>query len=150
MPTKTLVLDTSVVVKWFVRDEPDDDRALELREGIERGLISAVMPSHAHVELAAGLVRATRRGRLTLQEAVEALDAFGQFEIGLISSESILDRSFALAASLGLSTQDAAFVAASDLLNVPLVTADLRLIAKAGAAGHRLMPLADFEPPDGT
>lgn len=139
-----IVLDTSVALKWFLADEPDRPQALALREAIVNHAVEPIVPSHMPLELAAGLVAAVRRGRLTADRLEPALDAFGQFAIPSLDAASIVERSAGLALSLGVSVYDASFIVAASVARAPLVTADRTLKEKAAAAGHDVIALSDF------
>jgi predicted nucleic acid-binding protein len=139
-----VVLDTSAVLKWFLPDEPDRGQALAMRDAIVRGEIEPAAPSHLALELAAGLVAAVRRGRLGDEDVQPAIAALASFEIPALDVVSVLGRVTGLAGELGISVYDAAFVATSQAMGAPLVTADEPLRQKVAAAGLQAVALSGW------
>ena len=130
-----LILDTSVVLKWYLADEEDHEAALRLRDGIIDGDHAAVVPSHLTLELASGLLAAVRRGRLSDDAIFPALRAFKRFELPVLDAASLISRAATLAPWIGLSIYDALFVAAAEATGSTLVTADRALRERAAAVG---------------
>lgn len=59
-----LVLDASVAIKWFFRDEPneqDAQRALQILQAVGSGEARLVQPPHFMAEMCAVLARETYR-----------------------------------------------------------------------------------------
>lgn len=127
-----LVLDASTALSWAFEDEADaeGDRVMELLR-----TESAVVPPLWELEVANGLVVATRRGR------IEAADAarFGRLLLSLpIAVEPAergrpLDAAFRLAETHGLSVYDAAYLDLALRYRIPLATRD-RALARAAEA----------------
>ncbi|HUG48126.1 MAG TPA: type II toxin-antitoxin system VapC family toxin [Candidatus Limnocylindria bacterium] len=141
---QTVVLDTSVVLKWFLADEQDRTPAIALRDAITSGEVQPLVPSHLALEVAAGLQAAVRRGRLDQNDVQAAIDAVTRFEIPALDVTSALGRVAAIAAQLGVSVYDAAFVATSEIVRAPLVTADEVLRQRAAGAGRDAVSLSDW------
>lgn len=139
-----IVLDTSVALKWFLSDEPDRTQAIALRTAIVRGAVEPIVPSHMPLELAAGLLGAVRRGRLSADQVRPALDAFALLAIPTLDAVSVVGRSADLALSLGVSVYDASFVATAAVAHASLITADRTLRDKASPAGHDVVVLSDM------
>lgn len=137
-----IVLDSNVVLKWFLPDEAGREPALRLRAAVIGGILEPVMPSHLPLEVAAGLTRAVRRRRPG-GDVLPAIDAFNQISIELVDVAAHLTAITALAMSVGISVYDAAYVFVGQHRAAPLVTADEPLQAKAAAAGHDVILLSD-------
>jgi predicted nucleic acid-binding protein len=121
----TLVIDTSVAIKWAV-NEPGSDEALEL---ISRSLIA---PDLFQAEVG-NLLTKKVRGRELLEE--QARLAFHQIlsRVSLLPSAPFGDAAFDLSLSLGHSVYDCYFLAAAEAQGPFMVTADTIFAAKVRA-----------------
>ena len=124
---KSLVIDASVVLKWYLTDEEHGDRALELLEGHASDRLSLIAPALLEFEVANGLAIAKRRGRVADDAAIKAMDGFTNLGIGLYPLSPHFPKVLAYCDRYNLSAYDAAYVALADDLKVQLVTADKRL-----------------------
>src|SRR3970040_1722434 len=96
-----IVPDASVVVKWFLGDEDDVDRALAIRGAILAERLRALAPSSLPWEFAQALIRASRRGRLDETRIEGAIGALGDFGIDLLAPWRLGGGSAAPALRLG-------------------------------------------------
>jgi predicted nucleic acid-binding protein len=123
-----IVLDASVLVAALAEDT-DGGRAAAGAIGADDEWAA---PDHLLVEVTAAL-RSLRLGRkLSEERATAALRFLRRAEFTRVDSRLLLARMWELKDNL--SAYDAAYVAAAEALDVPLVTTDRRL---AGAAGLR-------------
>jgi predicted nucleic acid-binding protein len=143
---RSVVVDSSVVLKWFLADEPGRDEALAVRDALVHSKVEALAPSQLSLELCSGLIRAARRGRLAAGEIPDALAAFGRLEIVRVEAHTLLGRAARLAIHLGLSIHDASFLASAIAANAKLITADRPLYEKAMVAGYDAVWLEDLPP----
>jgi len=74
---RAVVPDTSVVVKWYVEDEADRDRARALRDAFAAGRIRLVAPPLILAELANALRYRADFSAGTVQQALESASALG-------------------------------------------------------------------------
>jgi predicted nucleic acid-binding protein len=74
-PSRRLVLDTSVAVKWYLAEELDD-QAARLLEAAESGVVAFSAPSTIQPELFNALWQRRRRGELTLEEVNQVWRGF--------------------------------------------------------------------------
>ncbi len=123
------VIDTSAVIATLTADPPAPDLVVR----VSRGDLHA--PHLIDVEFTHALRRLLATGRLSLERASGARQDFVDLPIVRYPHGPLLDRMWDLRDNL--SSYDAAFVALSEVLEMPLLTADARL---AGAPGnHALM-----------
>jgi predicted nucleic acid-binding protein len=122
-----MVIDASVVLKWYLLDEVLGDKALALLQRHYQGHLQLIAPSLLTYELANGLVVASRRGRVNSETVIEALNGFVALDITLIDSRRFYARLPTFSQDFSLSAYDAAYAAVAELENAPLVTADERL-----------------------
>lgn len=138
-----LVVDASVAIKWVV-PETGSERAITLLDH------SLVAPDLLFSECANILWRKLRHGLLTKEEAGIAGQVLERADIAVVSSRGYLARAVAIAVELDHPAYAAVYLAVAEAFGLRLVTADHRLISKAGHGDSRLrdllVPLADIEP----
>jgi predicted nucleic acid-binding protein len=127
-----LLVDTSVLVKWFHADgESDPASARAIRDANTRGQVRARIVDLALYEMGNVLLRALG---WTATEVADQLDDLVVIcGTPLAMSSEWLRRAAALGVEHHLTFYDAAWVAAAKALGVPLVSADSQLLA-AGLA----------------
>jgi len=122
------VLDASVILKWFLPDEPGTEQALALRAAHLNGLQRIAVPALLLYEVANTLGRTPRLAEDEAETAFETLEAtqLTFYMPGLPD----LQRAVELMRAAGISAYDAAYVALAESLGCDLVTADARLARK--------------------
>jgi len=129
---KTVVVDASVVVKWFVEEEYSREARM-LRDAYIAGLLDLAAPSLLPYEV----LNALRYSRLytasELREIARILDDY-QFTLHQLSG-TYAEETAALAHEKDLTVYDAAYVALAERLGTVLYTADERLLRKLGPGG---------------
>jgi predicted nucleic acid-binding protein len=126
---KRAVVDASVVLKWYLLDEVDGERALSLLEKHYRGAIELIAPSILAYEVASGLVIAGKRGRLAQEEVCEALEGYWALQLTVVDAIRFYRRLPHFSAGYGISIYDASYAAVAELERAPLITADQKLLA---------------------
>lgn len=129
MPAE-VVVDASVAAKVFITEAGSAKARALFLSGIK-----AVAPDLVIVELTNVAAKHVRRGDIPrLVGARMAASALAIYD-ELAPCADLMARAFALAADHGLSTYDATYVALAEARGCDLITADLRLIARAAQAG---------------
>ena len=125
-----VVVDTSIVIKWVI-DETDSSIAVALlARWISQGLIIQA-PSLLAYEITNVLYQRLRKGRITFDEANDALQYVLLRELKLNTSQdyALSKRAMAFAYQFSLSaTYDAHYLALAERENCELWTADTRLL----------------------
>ncbi len=119
----TVVLDTSVVVKWLRQEEELADEALAWRARFYEGQLQIAVPSLLAYELANVM---TYKADQTSEQVLEALTTL--FQMGLHwfpPSPGLIDRAFILARHYRITVYDASFVALAEALGADMITADV-------------------------
>ncbi|MFA6020232.1 MAG: type II toxin-antitoxin system VapC family toxin [Rhodospirillales bacterium] len=118
------VIDASVAIKWVIEEE-GSLQALTLRQS------RLFAPDIWCSECANVLWKSYQRQSLTLEEAVTAAALLESADIEIISSRPLMERAVRMAVEIGHPVYDCVYVLAAIDLDMPLVTADERLQAKA-------------------
>jgi predicted nucleic acid-binding protein len=124
---EAVLLDTSVLLRFFHHhDDELQPRALALREAFLDRKVALILLDLSIYEVINVLVRRLTRSAARLRKDVHALFAL---ETPIYAVDTALaTETAAIASATNLSGYDAAFLAASRLLAVPLVTADQHLL----------------------
>jgi predicted nucleic acid-binding protein len=131
---RTLVLDASVVLKWFSPSvEPGSRQARALRDEYRAGRLEVVVPSLLWLEI---LNVAGRRWGFDEPSLLELAGALS--DLGFVLTDPAPDLVAAWVAR-GLTAYDAAYVAVAEERGVPLVSDDRTVL---GVAGDVAQPLA--------
>jgi predicted nucleic acid-binding protein len=124
--TPDVVLDASALMRGLLRET---EEAIEIVERIAAGSMRAHAPDLIGPETAHALVRLVRAGRSTPEAASTMLDAAVSSALVRYQSADLTRPAFRLAVEKGLSAYDAFYAVLSELLELPLVTADRKLAA---------------------
>jgi len=124
------IVDSSVIAKWFFPSEKDIEKALEIKELFLSHEISISAPSLIYYEINNLLRTAIKTLRINEKLAEKAYLGFLDLDIVTYSSKELMVMTLEKAVSFDISSYDASYIALSEYLNLPFVTADQRLIDK--------------------
>lgn len=126
-PFRSAVLDTSVAVKWFIHEE-DSDKAADLRHAHGRAELFLHAPDVLLMELA----NALRYSPLVSAEEIpQALRLFSGLAINVAPFDlNVLISSVTLSLDHDLAVYDAYFLALAQAMEVPLITADRKMLTR--------------------
>jgi len=142
--THALILDTSVVLKWFRREEILANRALDLLHGYLEGRIQVFVPSLLGYEIANVL---RYKDELTTAQIEMALQSLFNLDLEwIVPTASMIRRAVVIARDYDTSVYDATFAATAEAVGAGFVTADERL-ARCLAALPYVAFLGAFEVP---
>jgi len=131
---ESALLDSSVVLKWFRRDEVWRDVALQLRQAYIEGRIMIYVPDLLIYEIANVL---RYKPDLTQGQVQAAVNSLYDMQIGIIEgSREVIKEAIHLGYFYDITVYDAAFVAIADYLKVPFITADDKLSQKLGKSPY--------------
>lgn len=129
-PFSEALLDTSVAVKWFVPEE-DSEKALSLRRAQEDRELQLYAPEVLLMELANAL---RYPSEFSAREITDALETPFELNVLLIPfSLDALNLAVTLSLEHELAVYDAYFVALAQAMEIPLVTADRRMLSRLTA-----------------
>ncbi len=129
-----LILDASVAAAWLFSDETEPRADAVLARLAEDG---AFVPQLWHLEIRNVLLVAERRGRISMDETEELLDALSELPIQTDTTPG-LAAAFALARGHGLSFSDALYLELAQRRSGALATLDAQLARAAAAQGLAL------------
>ncbi|RIK45033.1 MAG: twitching motility protein PilT [Chloroflexi bacterium] len=122
-----IVVDSSVVIKWFV-PEPLSDEALRLLTAYETGALSLLAPDLLCAELGNIIWKKQTLQGLEAADAEAALAALFDLDIIVTPSATLLDTAYHLAVTHRRTVYDMLYVALGLRVNCRFVTADERLV----------------------
>lgn len=141
----SVVIDASVVLKWYLLDEILEEKALALLENYYRDRIVLLAPELLAYELANGLVLAASRGRIPHEVVLDALKGFWSLRIKLVDAGQIYERLPYLCRTHQLTAYDASYVATAEIENAVLITADEKLHRAVKAGSGTAIRLGDLK-----
>jgi predicted nucleic acid-binding protein len=122
------VVDSSVVVKWFLH-EPGRAEALTLLHLYQEERIKLVAPILLMSEVASVLSKRVRRGLATASMALEAYRLLKTNAPVLVDDRQLLDEAMALAVGSGQAVYDCLYLALALRRGCDLITADRKFHA---------------------
>lgn len=119
----TWIVDASIAVKWYMRDEDSRTAALSLLEGD----VPLEAPDLVVVEVANVAWKKVQRGEIPAVEARLIAIAVPRYLTALHASTTLIDRALEIALALGHPIYDCLYLSCAELVGGTLVTADQRL-----------------------
>ena len=141
-----VVVDCSVVVKWKILTEDHAAAAEALLGDWEQQRVDVLVPNHLPSEVISAFVRAVRRGRLTTDEAREAIRALLALPFVLCDVTALADRAFTIAHQHQQRAYDCLYVALAEWEGSELWTDDERLYNALHAQHPFVRWIADYQP----
>jgi predicted nucleic acid-binding protein len=136
-----LVVDASVIVKWFFRDpaiEEHAEHALQVLQSVRAGIVEILQPPHWQAEVAAVIAR------LEPGLADEAMDVLDAMELPVAADVAVYKRAASLSAALRQHVFDTLYHAVALEHGAELISADRRYYRAAKHLG-RITYLANWE-----
>ena len=134
--SETIVVDASVVIKWFI-PEADSNKAVKLRDRHIEGSSTLIAPDLLIYEVANAL---SSHPDLSVDEVKEDLEALLMLDLDLIQPSGEFVSSIAEdARKYAISVYDSSYLALAEATSSSLITADRRLYEKIKKAGLALM-----------
>lgn len=138
---KQAVVDASVAAKWVVEEEHSTKATLLLEWD------ACHAPDHWLAEAISVLWSKVFRGDLTARDAGERMTVLLRAPVVAAPLVPLLPRAFAISVAREITIYDSLYVALAEQLDIPLVTADERLIKKLSAdpaLGRRTVWVGDL------
>jgi len=129
------VVDASVGIKLFIQEEFSSDVQCLFERGLASPQESLFVPDLFFIECANILWKKVRRSEYQAKVAIENLRDLGSLELSSVPTAELMERALEIACSFGITAYDACYVALSERNQVPLLTADIRLVEALSADG---------------
>lgn len=135
------VLDASVALKWEI-PEADSDKANRLRDEFRQGLHDLIAPDFFPQELAHGLTRAERQGRIAIGNAAlfwsDAMTTPPVFHSVFLLTPRAID----ISSAMRIGAYDCLYVALAEREGCTFLTADDKLFKNLAATFPFIVLLA--------
>ena len=141
---KRIVIDASVVIKWYLPDEKYGQAALEILDKYVSYEVELLAPSLLESEVLNGLLIAKKRGRIKEEMLVTAVEGFINLEIEQKTLSFFYPEVIRFSESYGISAYDASYLAVANNESTHLVTADETLYNKVKKDLKWVKWLGDF------
>jgi predicted nucleic acid-binding protein len=116
------VVDSSVVIKWYVPEVHSAESLRYLDPALERHAPELLLAEIANI-----LWKKVGRGEIAPDEAARIADGVRQAAIAIHPMGPLFGPALAIALDTGRSAYDCLYLALADILAAPMVTADRRL-----------------------
>lgn len=130
MKKNQIIVDSSVVAKWYLPDEPSE-QAFKIKQDFENNLLVLAEPLLIYYEVNNIIRSAAKSFRVNKQEADKAFGAFLGLNFRIHHSRQLLESALSKALDLDISSYDASYIALAEYLEIPFYTADEKLVKKA-------------------
>ncbi|OGD84836.1 hypothetical protein A3B51_02600 [Candidatus Curtissbacteria bacterium RIFCSPLOWO2_01_FULL_41_18] len=127
---RNIVLDSSVIAKWFFPEEDQGDLALEVKEDFTNKIISISLPLLIFYEVNNLLRTAIKSLRIDRGKAISAYQGFLELDFIVYSSKELMEKALEKAVNLDISSYDASYVVLAEYLKAPFFTTDKKLLEK--------------------
>ncbi len=126
------VIDASVAAKWYLPEAGSDEAQRILRTPQKM-----FAPALIKIEVTATILRHYRENKITETRAIAACEEWQQAlaveSITLIPDDDLFADAIRLARELRHTFQDCLYLACSNRMHLPLITADFKFVKRAGA-----------------
>lgn len=124
-----VVFDASLIMKWYLPDDPLFEDAVAVRDAGE-----GVAPSFVQVELANALWKYVRAGLLDVDGACAVVSTVAA-RLELVPDEDLIEAAQRLSASVDHAVYDCLYIALARRDGLALATVDKRLATRASELG---------------
>jgi len=142
----TLVLDASVAVKWVLTDEDHVEESTNILDKFTNGDLNLIAPTQIRYEVPNAITVASRRQppRINPADAKLAIEYFLSLGIQTVDSDDMITLAFDLSRQHGCALYDALYLALSQQLGIPVLTADNAFYQK-GKQLPNVIWVADYQ-----
>jgi len=121
---KQVVLDASVILKWYLADELYGQKALSLLDSYMAKELDILSPSLLEYEVVNGLIIAQKRGRIKEEKILTAIEGFVDLGIKLKNLSHFYPGLLRYCNVYNRSVYDASYLALAEAEGISMITAD--------------------------
>ncbi len=140
-----VILDNSVIVKWYLQDEESSDQAFKIFQDLIDKKIILSEPYLIYYEFNNVINIAVKRGRIDIKDAINAIELFNSLPI---IKYDFLDEHykniFKNAVDLGISSYDSSYISLAKEINTPFFTVDKALITKCKSFSNNVRHINEY------
>ena len=146
---EAFVVDASVAAKWHLPDEDYSELASILLTRFAQGKTNLVAPNYIRYEVPNAITVATqgRNPRITQEQGRDAIAEFLAIPLTTFDSNDIILVAYSLVNTYGCALYDAFYLAVSEQLGIPFITADRRLFERVSCLPS-VVWIGDYSPRD--
>lgn len=124
---RRVVLDASVILKWYLTDENYGAKAMDLLFQYTSNELEILAPSLLEYELVNGLLIAQRKSRIKEEDFVKAIEGFIDLGIKLIDLSAFYSKLLHFFRDYQCSIYDASYLAIADKERIMMITSNREL-----------------------
>jgi len=129
---KTIIIDASVAAKWLLPDEYDL-RADVIKKSFTDREIAVAVSNLIFYEINNLLNSAALSKRISVRDSANFYESLLNLDFTIHWSKELLIKTLQKALDLNISSYDASYVALAQSLQIPLYTADEKLVKKVNS-----------------
>ncbi len=148
---KTIILDSSVIIKWFLPEE-DSNIALAFNRQFISGDLKIAVPMLLFYEMANIFKSAVTASRIKSSDAIQSYENLLNLNFITYSMDNLFKGGLEIALRFDITAYDASYLALAEELKIPFITADQKLINKVESkqsspdkSGKLIFNLNDYE-----
>ncbi len=126
-----IVVDTSIIIA-VIANEPVKETLIELTTGAD-----LIVPQSVHWETGNALSAMLKRGRITVEQAIQAVQIYRQIPFRFVEVE--LEETLKIADARGIYAYDAYLIRCAVKYKTPLISLDRNLMMAAKEMGARVI-----------
>ena len=126
-----VILDNSVIVKWYLQDEESSDQAFKIFQDLMDKKIILSEPYLIYYEFNNVMNIAVKRGRIGIKDAINSIELFNSLPV--IKYDFLNEHYktiFKNAVDFGISSYDSSYITLAKEINVPFFTVNKALVTK--------------------
>ncbi len=127
---KNIILDSSVIAKWFFPTEIEASTALKIKEDFLEKRVQIYAPILIYYEISNILKNAVKTYQVKEADAKLTFKSFLSLDLIIYNTKQMLDLSLEKAIKADISAYDAQYIVLAEILNYPLYTSDQKLLLK--------------------
>lgn len=128
--SRAIIIDASVAAKWLLDDEVSF-QADKIKEEFLNNSLTIQAPTVIYYEINNLLKSSAISQRISPSKAIKVFQGFLDLGFIIHASKELLTATLKKALELDISSYDASYIALAESLQIPLYTADEKLVKKA-------------------